>query len=696
MYHILVNMKWRNISIFRDNLDSDRHAMTSDHAPASRKAPPRGPLSAVCALALAALLPALWLWPAPTAAQVSLDLRDVSLRDFVQIVAESTGRNFILDSQVQGSVTVIAPARISPDAINEIFLNVLELNRLTIVEGAETDRIVPMAVARELAPAPGANAGGGAFETRVIEVRNTPVEDVVQVIQPLLPADAVLSTVPGAGQIILSDRAENFDRITRLVRQLDTPRETAIESLPLRHGAATELAQVIQGLGIIPPGSGISADARANAIVVSGPTEVRSRVRQLVAQLDTPQRSLVTSVIRLNYANAADLEPVVRQSFGAGGGAEGAAPSTNGITIVAEPQRNALVVSAPAERIPAIAEAIAKLDLRPAQVLIEAVIFELSVDSFSDLSVQFGAVINNAAIGGVQFGLEGRPTLSSLVSAVLGSGAGTLPAGAGNGGILAVNEQFGDVGFAGFLAALASKTSTKLLSTPSILTLNNLEAEIVVAQNVPFVTGSFATVGDSAIPEQPFQTIERQDVGLTLRVTPQIASDQMVRMAIQQEVSNLTRAASAAGGEITAKRTISTNVLVRDGNVIMLGGLLEDGDGSAAQRVPGLSNLPLVGNLFRGRNVSQNQRILLVMMRPRVLTNDAETDRLMRQLADDARRITETIQPIDDGRYPRVPRSEFPFDGANLNQAFDAGFADGAALSRQFPPLPSRLEFRDN
>lgn len=647
-------------------------------------------------LVLAAVLLIVNVTTAP--AQVSLDLRDVSLRDFVQIVAEATGRNFILDKDVQGTVTVIAPTRVSPAAINEIFLNVLELNRLTIIKGDETDRIVPISIARELAPGSGKSGQGGAYQTRMIEVRNSPVQDIVSVIQPLLPPEAVLTVVPEAGQIILSDRQENFDRITKLVAQLDTPRDTEIESFPLTHGTAVEMTQVIQGLGIVQPGTGLSADARANAIVVSGPAEYRARVRRLVEQLDTPQRSLVTSVIRLDYADASDLEAVVRQSFGAGGGAtDPAAPAgTSAITIVAEPQRNALIVTAPAERMAAITAAIRSLDGRPSQVLIEAVIFELSVDSFSDLSVQFGAVLNNAAVGGVQFALEGRPTLTSLVSAVLAGGRGTLPGNAGNGGIVAGSTQIGDVGIAGFLAAVASKTSTKLLSTPSILTLNNLEAEIVVAQNVPFVTGSFATIGDSAIPSQPFQTIERQDVGLTLRVTPQIASDDTVRLAIKQEVSNLTKAASAAGGEITAKRTISTNVLVRDGNVIMLGGLLEDGDGSAAQRVPGLSNLPLVGGLFRGRNVSKNQRILLVMLRPRVLSNDAEAARLSREVANQARRISETIQPIDDGRYPRVPDAAFPFDGANLNQPFDATFTDAAATRRQFPPLPSRLEFREN
>lgn len=637
----------------------------------------------------------LWMaCPLPSHAQMSLDLRDASLRDFVQIVAQSTGRNFILDDRVQGSVTVVAPNQVSPSAIYEIFLNVLELNRLTIVEGDMTDRIVPIDVARELAPGDARSRLGGDFETRVIVVRNSPVEEIAEVIRPLLPGEAVLSVVPESGLMILSDRRENFQRISNLVDRLDTPSRNSIETIPLRNGKAAEMLGVINALSITPQGSSLSADPRSNALIVSGTPEFRDRVRNVVAELDKPQRSVSTEVVRLNYADAEDLADVIRQSFGgqaaSAGGDGAAAPTTaSGITIVAERQQNALIITAPPERIRSIVAAIRGLDQRPDQVLIEAVIFELSVESFSDLSFQFGGVIEDATVGGVEFSLQGRPTLTSLVTTVL---SGAPPTGGGTGGSIAAFDQSG---IGGFLAALASETSTKLLSTPSILTLNNREAEIIVAQNVPFVTGSFSTVGDSAVPNQPFQTIQRQDVGLTLTVTPQITRDRTVRLELRQEVSNLTNSASAAGSEITAKRELSTNVLVRDGNVIMLGGLLENGSGSVNQRVPGLSELPLLGRLFKGRSVSRNQRILLIMLRPRILSTDEEARALSRRLAREAKRASELIAPADDGTYPRVPDSSFPFDGANLDQPFDADFIDRAARERRFPPLPSRLSFSD-
>lgn len=637
-------------------------------------------------LALAGLL---WLAQLPPAlAQVSLDLRDASLRDFVQIVAQATGRNFILDDRVQGNVTVVAPNKVSSSAIYEIFLNVLELNRLTIVEGAEADRIVPIDLARELAPGETRARLGGDFETRVIVVRNSPVAEVAEVIRPLLPPEAVLSTVPDSGLMILSDRRENFQRIVQLVDRLDTPSRNAIETIELRNGKASDMLSVINTLAITPTGSSLSADDRSNALIVSGTPEFRDRVRRVVEELDRPQRSFASQVVHLNYASAKDLADVIRQSFAAQTTASDGTVSGNGeITIVAEEQQNALIITAPADRIGAIVSTIQGLDQRPSQVLIEAVIFELAVDSFSDLSFQFGGVIEDATVGGVEFALPGRPTLTSLVSAVL---AGNPPLGGGTGGSIAA---FDDSGIGGFIAALASKTSTKLLSTPSILTLNNREAEIIVAQNVPFVTGSFSTVGDSAVPNQPFQTIQRQDVGLTLTVTPQITRDNTVRLSLRQEVSNLTNAASAAGGEITAKRELSTNVLVRNGNVIMLGGLLEDGSGSVNQRVPGLSELPLLGRLFKGRSTSQNQRILLVMLRPRILSSDSEAREATRRAAREAKRAADFIAPPDDGTYPRVPDSGFPFDGADLDQPFDAGFIDSGARTRRFPPLPTRLQF---
>lgn len=623
--------------------------------------------------------------PKPAAAQVELNLRDADLRSFVEIVSEATGRSYVLDPAVRGTVTVLAPDDMTPDELYEVFLSVLELNRLTIVQGEGSDRIVAMSTARELSPG---GADGGAFETRVIKVEHIPLSDVVEVVRPLLPAEAVLTPVPGSNMLILSDRGQNHRRIEALVRRLDQPKEAPVEIMRLRNANAAEVLQVVQAMDIIPEGASVTADQRSNALVISGPSSLRRQVRTLASRLDTQQNNTVSRAIGLNYAEAAAMADVVLRSLQ--NQSQDGQPSGE-IRIVPEPQTNTLLITAPLEQMDDIHAMVRYLDRRPSQVLVEAVIFEMSVEAFSDLSVQFGAILDAAVVGGAQFSLSGRTSLTNLVSGVVSGTAVDV----GDGGVIA-SAPSGDSGLAALLTAVASSRTTKLLSTPSIMTLNNEEAEIVVAQNVPFVTGSFTSTGDGSNPENPFQTIERQDIGLTLNVTPQINADRTVKMVIKQEVSTLTRNTASTGGEITSKRALSTSVLVNDGNVVMLGGLLENGSGSEKQAVPGLSKLPLVGGLFRGKNASKSQRVLLVLLRPKVVNSEEEAKRLSQALAREAKAASLAIQPADEGNYPRSPQGGLPFDGADLNQPFDAGFVDDVAQSRNFPPLPTRLRFGGN
>lgn len=497
------------------------------------------------------------LTPLQAAAQIRLDLRDVDLRSYIQLVAEETQRNFLLDPDIDGTVSVYAPVSVTPAAMYEIFLNVLEMNGLTIVEGEGIDRILPMVNAAGMAPGVGQSRRGGAFETRVIPVVGD-IDEMFDVLQPLVAEDGLLSSVPSAGLLVVSDRRENIARLESLAARLGQASGASVETIRLNHATARDMIEVLQAA--LPPtqGGSIAADAGGNSIVVTGSQDYRGRVRQVAMQLDVPQTQPTSRVVRLNYAQATELAEVVRQSLGS---AEGAA---NPITIVAEPQSNAILITAPADRMESILRAISALDTRPSQVLIEAVIFEISASNFSDLSVQFGGILNEALGGGTSFALDGRSSLITLISAVVND---QIP-NPGSGGFL----SYGDENFTALLTAIAREQSTRLLSTPAVLTLNNQEAEIVVAQNVPFVTGRFSTVGDSAVPNQPFQTIERQDVGLTLRVRPQITDGRSVRMQITQEVSNLTGTTSAAGGEVTARRRLSTSALVGDSEVIILGG----------------------------------------------------------------------------------------------------------------------------
>ncbi|HPD92495.1 MAG TPA: secretin N-terminal domain-containing protein [Pararhodobacter sp.] len=616
--------------------------------------------------------------PGAAPAQIRLDLRDVDLRSFIQLVSEQTGRNFLVDPEIQGQVSVYAPVSVTPAAMYEIFLNVLEMNGLTIVEGEGIDRIVPMHAAAGLASgAPGARQGG-AYETRAIPVPAADLNEIYDVVEPLIAPDAMLTPIPSAGLLVLSDRHENIARIESLVQRLTQASSRSVEAIRLNHANAAELLTVLQSATPAINGASLAADTGANSIVVSGPSEYRDRVRAIVRELDQPQVRPTSRVVRLNYAQAPELAEVLRQSLGVTGEGE----ST--VTVVAEPQSNAILITAPQERLDSIAQAVRALDIRPSQVLIEAVIFETSAENFSDLSVQFGGLLNQAIGGGTSFALDGRSSLITLISAAM-AGNSLDP---GTGGTIAAS----DGNFAALITAIARERTTRLLSTPAVLTLNNQEAEIVVAQNVPFVTGSYSTVGTSPVPNQPFQTIERQDVGLTLTVRPQITEDGTVRMSIAQEVSNLTGTTAAAGGEVTARRRLSTNALVGNGEVIILGGLIEDSSNAQNQRVPGLSNLPVIGQLFRGRSVQEGQRVLLVMLRPRVVSTEREATVLTRQIARESETLSRRIAPRNnDSLYPQVRRTGFPFDGVDLNQPFDETYVDQAVRERLFPALPPRL-----
>lgn len=630
------------------------------------------------------LAAALTLLPGPSLGQTRLDLRDADLRAFIEIVAEATGTNFALDPRVAGTVTVVAPEPLSEDALYEVFLSVLELNRLTIVAGDQVTRIVPIDRAREIPPA---ETSTGGFETRIFQLDVLPAAQAVEVLRPLLAQEAVIIPLFASRQLIVSDRSANLERVQRLLDDLESATgPSRIETILLRNGDATGLAQSIQALDIVPPGASVSADARSNAIIVSGDDAFRDRIRQLVPELDRPRSTQTTTIIALRYADATALGQVIQQSFSVQG--EGAA-GIDLVSVTADPRSNSLIINAPAGRRDEISAAVRQLDQRPLQVLVEAVIFELSVNSFSDLSAQFGGLLNDALIGGAEFSVGNRPTLTSLVSAAVAGNA----AGPGRGGTIGYTNE--ERTFLAFLTALTRESSTRLLSTPSLLTLNNAEAEIIVAQNVPFVTGSFSTVGESAVPTTPFQTVQREDVGLTLRVTPQISAGNVVRMEVLQEVSNLTASTATSGGEITAKRSLKTNVMVRDGNVIMLGGLLENGSGSSEERVPGLSRIPMIGGLFRGRSASGQQRVLLMMLRPRVITSDQQAEAATQGVARTAAEASRAIRPQNDGRFPQVPATSLPFGGVDLDQPFSLVISDPVARQMAFPPLPAPLTFAD-
>ena len=653
------------------------------------RSPARWRLSTFVLAACFAVAP----YPAPAGAaeDARLNLRDADLSAFIELVARITGRNFIVDPRVRGKVTIIAPETVEPDAVYKIFRNVLQINRYVVVEGDGADRIVPMQLARELAPevrgSPGRSASGAGFVTRVVRVEHMPIGEALEVIRPLLPAEAVLTAYPTGRLLIVSDREANIGRVEGLLRRLDRPRVPEIEVLALRNAPARDVVDTLAALELAFPDAKVTADARSNSLLINGPPIFREQVRMLVAELDRPRTVSDATVVPLRYADAARMETVVSKLFAAQP-AEGQGGATG--AVVADVNTNSILISAPPDRLSSLVTAVRALDQRPSQVLIEGMIFEMGAEKFAQLGVQFGALVDGIFAGASQFSVGEIPSLGSLLTSVL---AGNVP-NPGSGLNLGLQIGSGDSGLVGFISALARDATTNILATPSILTLDNETAEIVVAQNVPFVTGRFSTVGEDANPNRPFQTIQRQDVGLTLRVTPQITADDTVRLQVEQEVSSLTSAAAASGSEITQRRAIDTSILVGDRRLVLLGGLLEDQSTDSRQRVPGLGDLPVFRYLFGAKSSRGTKRILLLLLRPTIIRDDAEFAEVTDRSYERARARGGALASEADHRHPRTDRirlsARMPALGAPFRPSTAAGGAEGPVL---MPPLPPRLHF---
>ena len=648
----------------------------------------RLPVTLVCWCLTGGLLS---LTPAMAAEDVRLNLRDAELRAFIELVAQVTGRNFIVDPSVQGAVTIIAPEPMAPEAVYKIFLNVLQINRFAIVEGDGADRIVPMQLARELpyeAEQHAARQPQG-FVTRVLKVEHTPLEEAMQVIRPLVPAEAVLTAYPTGRLLILSDREANIGRIEALLARLDRPYQQEIEILPLQNAVARYILDTLVALQVTFPGSKVTADTRSNALLVSGTQAFREQVRRLATRLDRPYAVTDATVVRLRYADAVEIEAVISKLLAAQPG-EGGSGGPGGM-IIADEATNSLLISAPPNRLSSLITTVKALDQRPSQVLVEGVIFEMSAEKFAELGVQFHAVISDIFIGGSRFLVGEAPNLGSLVTAIL---AGNTPSfGAGLNAVIG-NPQGN--GIIGFIAALARDATTNILATPSILTLDSKTAEMVVAQNVPFVTGRFSTVGETANPDKPFQTIQREDIGLTLRVTPHITGDDSVRLHVEQEVSSLTTAAAAAGSEITQRRAIDTNILVGDRRLVLLGGLLEDQSSNTGAKVPGLGDLPVFKYLFGTKASRDSKRILLLLLRPTIIRSDTTHAEVTEDRYNRARAGEAAALLGYEHRYPRSQPHRLSVLAPTLGPPFRtvvASEAGGRQLPALMPRLPPRLRF---
>jgi general secretion pathway protein D len=592
----------------------------------------------------------------------TLNMKDADIQALIATVSEITGKNFIVGPNVEGKVTVVSAKPMKPDEIYDVFLSVLRVHGFAAVPAGSMIKIVPEAAAeQEGAAGIDGNRAHSADElvTQIVPVKHVSAAELVPILRPLMPQSGQLIAHAASNSLVVSDRAGNVERLIEIIRRIDTVSDAEVEVIPLQHANAAELARTLTLLAddkSAPPGESqrVFADTRTNSILLSGPKAGRLKMRALVAHLDTPlDNGGDTQVIYLRYANAKELVPILQ---GVASTLTGMAPPTavkqgeaslggggSPATIQAHEENNALIITAPPAVFRSLAAVVRQLDVRRAQVLIEAVIAEVSDQTASEIGVQWqlpfktnsDGSIRDSVIGGTNF--TGSTPGNNIIA------ASQNPLGVGNGFNLGYINGTITVGrntifqLGALVTALEGDGKSNILSTPSVLTLDNQEAEIKVAKEVPFLTGQYTT---NALGSQttttagstttsgitnPFQTIERKDVGLVLKVTPHINEGDAVRLDLHQEVSNLLPPVQGAVDLVTNKRELTTSVLVADNALLVLGGLLDNQLKDNEQKVPVLGDIPLLGNLFRYRTNDRTKTDLMVFLHPRIL-RDAATE----------------------------------------------------------------------
>lgn len=566
--------------------------------------------------------------------------KDADIRQVVEAVSAVTGKNVILDPRVTGRVTLLSPTPLGPDALYEAFLSILQVHGYVAIESGELVKIVPDATARQFPSQIGTAGAAGPDDlaTQVIQVKNVGATQLVPILRPLLPQYGHLVAHAGSNMLIISDRAANVARMVSIIRRIDQASDEDIEVVTLLHASAAEIVRIMTALASTPRADGVPvtttlvADARTNSVLIGGDKSERLRLRTLIAHLDTPLEDGGDTQVRyLRYADAEELATKLQQHFTsqaqAAGGAQGATTGgIDGANVWADAQTNALVINGPPKIMRSVMQIVDKLDIRRAQVLVEAIIVEVIIDKQNQLGV---TVAVEGSGGDAPIATTNFPDfLSGVVQLGTAAGGGAVdPSGLIGEGLTIGVGRISDSGvsFAAILSAVEGDADTNLISTPSIVTTDNEEATLNVGQEVPFVSGSYSNAGGNTGSVNPFTTVNREQVGVKLAITPQINEGDSMVLEISQEISSIAQSAAGAVDLITNNRTIDTTVIIDDGEILVLGGLLEDTLRESDQRVPVLGRIPLLGNLFRSRRTEKLKTNLMIFIRATILRDAAQT-----------------------------------------------------------------------
>ncbi|MFN2328164.1 MAG: type II secretion system secretin GspD [Chromatocurvus sp.] len=641
-------------------------------------------------LCLAALFLALSSYAA-LAQDFTVNLKDTDIQELIKFVAEVTDTTIVVDPGVKGKVRVVSNKPIARAELYDLFLSILDVHGFTAVRSGNVVRVIQSKDARSASlPVDRENASrvSDEYVTQVIRLENISASKLIPVLRPLVPQQAHMAAYAPSNAIIMSDTAANIRRITEVIQRMDTSATQETDVVPLKHAVAGDVVSMLEKLNRPEQGSEgpepevlLVPDTRTNSVLVTGDELQRARISALIAYLDTPlEQTGNVRVVYLDYANAQAVAEVLSRvmqnlSQSSQSDAGGAAGRRGAASIEADEDTNSLIITAEPDQMAAMQAVIRRLDIRRAQVLVEAIIVEMEINDGADLGLQWlfanetgafgsnvdtsdpragriaGAIVppGGGEAGGIQ---TGDFNVGSLAAALAQSSGLSLGWGA-------VDEE---LSMTVILNALESQTNANILSTPSLLTLDNQEAFITVGQNVPFITGSFTNTGAGGQGAQnPFQTIQRENVGITLTVKPHVNDGDSVVLDIEQEVSSLT--GLEATDLITNERKIQTKVLAGDGRIVVLGGLIKDDVQDRMQKVPLLGDIPLLGRLFRNESAQVVKTNLLIFIRPTIIRDDGRmndaTGEKYRYIRDQQMQRRERgLLRLDDNKLPVLPEWE--------------------------------------
>jgi len=593
------------------------------------------------------------------AAPLSIDFNDAEIHAVIKAMAEITGRNFLVDSRVKGRVSLVGPNPIDEKEAYQLFQAMLQSIGFTALDAGAVTKIVPVADAKQIDGPVGLDRrlGGQGDEmiTQIVRLEYANAQMLVPVLRPLVNPNSVLVAYTPTNALIISDTAGNIRRLTKMIAGLDLPLSDALaELIPLKYASASNVQRMVKELFASGGGQGaaaqqqaigqrlaIMADDRTNTLIVLGDEPQLRKVREMIATIDVPTAQTKSNIhlVTLSNADAEELSKILTQMLGSGAkpGDASQAPVTfnKAVNVVADKATNSLIITADPADFEVLAPVIEQLDVRRQQVFVEALIMEVSANKSREFGFEWQSMngVNSsgvAAFGGTNFNNASSTGIRSVAGNITGlAGADGLAIGVAKGSITYGGNTFLNLG--ALVRALQTDADVNILSTPTLLTTDNQEAEIVVGQNVPFITGSYSTTGStSTTTANPFQTVQRQDVGITLKLTPQISEGQFVHLDLYQEASSVAPSTTGAADLITNKRSVKTSVVVRDGQLVALGGLMQDNQTTTVKQVPCLGAIPLLGELFRYTVAGNSKTNLMVFLRPTIINSYDDLDRVSR------------------------------------------------------------------